>query len=192
MNIVVVTDIFGLTEHVMDLAETVRPAGGSVQIVDPYKGVSHAFKDESEAYAYFADHAGLEAYARYLTDTVSAINGDCLVVGFSVGAAAAWKTAGCYAGKNLRRVIGFYGSQIRYHTDIKPVCPTMLLFPKSEDHFDVQALASHLEGKDGLECIRTDYLHGFMNPLSRNFDETGHAKYLSWLAERLDGYIRST
>ena len=184
MHTLVATDIFGLTRHVTDFAKKI----GSLRIVDPYRGVRHAFKEEAKAYAYFEDHMGLGAYAAHLTDTLSAINDNCLVVGFSVGAAAGWKAAGSYGGKNLRGVIGFYGSQIRHHTDITPVCPTTLIFPKSEDHFDVQTLASHLEGKDGLECIRTDYLHGFMNPLSRNFDETGYSKYLTWLAERIERF----
>ena len=181
MHTVIATDIFGLTRHVTVLAGRI----GSLRIVDPYKGVRQTFADEGEAYSYFTDNVGLETYAGYVNDTVSAINGDCLLVGFSVGAAAGWQTAGGYIGKNLRGVVGFYGSQIRRHSGLQPMCPVTLVFPKTEEHFDVQELAACLEGRDGLECIRTDYLHGFMNPLSRNFDEAGYSQYLTWLAERV-------
>jgi dienelactone hydrolase len=186
MNTIVATDIFGLTKHITDLAEAIRPRRGVIEILDPYQGVRHSFADEAKAYAYFTDHVGLDAYAGCLAEKISNIADNCLVVGFSVGSAAAWKAAGDYAGNNLRAVIGLYGSQIRYHIALTPQCPVTLFFPKSEEHFDVEELINQLKGKDGIECIRTEYLHGFMNPLSQNFDEIGYSKYLVWLTDRIE------
>jgi len=58
MNIILVSDIFGKTPALIQLAEAI----GATAIIDPYDGVDMGFEDESKAYAYFVEQVGFEQY----------------------------------------------------------------------------------------------------------------------------------
>lgn len=60
-----------------------------------------------------------------------------------------------------------------------------LFFPEEEPHFDVVELMARLSRREGVVCHQTRYLHGFMNPLSVNFDAKAYAEYLLVLEDRL-------
>ncbi|WP_066014467.1 hypothetical protein [Endozoicomonas atrinae] len=77
---------------------------------------------------------------------------------------------------------GFYSSQIRHYTDIDPSFPICLLFPKDERHFSVTELIEVVEKKQNVAVLQSDFLHGFMNTDSPNYDHSAYLYYLKALS----------
>ena len=181
MNIILVSDIFGKTPALIQLGEAI----GATAIVDPYDGVDMGFEDESKAYAYFVEHVGFEQYydvlQSELQNQISPISSMNVLIGFSIGASAIWKLSDNPDITNIQRGICYYGSQIRNLKAVSPHFNIELIFPKKEDHFDVLALQKALSQKKNVQITQTNYLHGFMNSHSDNYNQVAyleHAKRL--------------
>ncbi|WP_448556547.1 hypothetical protein [Thalassotalea montiporae] len=199
MTIVLVSDIFGRTPAFEALANSLADITGSQTILfDPYQGESLNFTDEQVAYQYFSQHIGVETYADMLVEFLTSLN-KCeqvkplTVLGFSVGASAAWllachsNNAGLLPDKKLSnnnppeigKVIGIYGGQIRNCSELVPNIKTTLIFPQSEPHFDVTVLMEKLAFKNNVTAYQVPYLHGYLNQCSNNFDSKGYQEFLS-------------
>lgn len=174
MDVIMVSDIFGVTEHVDTLARRIAPEG-RVRVLDPYGGRRRAFADEDAAYGAFLAECGHAGYARLVRGALDLAD-ECVLVGFSAGAAAVWTALDGFCGP-VRRFVGFYPSRVRDNPDIALSVPTILIFPAVERHFDVEALIVALAGHKTLTCVRTEYAHGFMNPLSQGFDPLGLERF---------------
>lgn len=171
MNKVIVTDIFGRTNAIKDLAGAV---GSVTDIIDPYHGKHMGFDTESRAYAYFMTHVGIHAYEQRLAACLDKITGIDLLIGFSVGSAAIWGISGTLRPEKISRAVCFYGSQIRHTAHIEPGIPIKHILPEKEPGFSIDDLAGILSGKKNVTVHKTPYLHGFMNLLSTNFSRTGY------------------
>lgn len=166
-DILIAADIFGHTPALDRLAGQLP--GSSIEIVDPYGGQKF-FQDEAEAYDFFSSHLTIAAYGRLIADRLKSGNPAQILLGFSVGASAIWHLSGDPAFAYINKAFGFYGSQIRHHTQIQPVFDIRLIFPNAEPYFDVDALIQTLETISRVSCLRTAGLHGYMNEYSQNFD----------------------
>jgi len=60
MKTIVITDIFGKTVPLMELAFSI---GQEILIFDPYNGNDMSFRDENEAYLYFQSNVGVPQYS---------------------------------------------------------------------------------------------------------------------------------
>ena len=192
MEIILATEIWGRTPHTDALADLLRPHAGKVTVTDPFDGRDPHFTTEEQAYAAYLGRGGLDPYARRVTDLAREATHPALLIGFSAGAGAVW-AAVCAQGVPMLRACCFYGSSIRTMADRVPTAPVDLIFPDSEPHFDVNALAAELETKPLATCHRADAGHGFMNPLSANHDETATRLWTDWLvrlADELNRQIR--
>ena len=178
MTHILVSDIFGKTVALEDLAKGLT---GATDIVDPYSGLPMGFREESAAYQYFTEYVGLERYVEILSKKISNTPGPITIIGFSIGASAAWRLSETFSPEKISRVVCFYGSQIRYGCHTEPAVPTDLIFAKSEPHFSVAELADQLSRKERVKVHLSAYHHGFMNPFSVNFDPSGYTHYLHWL-----------
>ena len=178
MRTILVSDIFGRTSSFKALAETISE---KFEIIDPYKGAENLFTDETEAYEYFMKNVGLERYCKIVHRHVTSISQPTEIIGFSVGASAVWILSETLSSLVFQRVICFYGSQIRYHQNISPNVCVELLLPKSEPTFDVEKLSRELSNTPRVKIHPTQYMHGFMNYLSKNFNAIGYEKYTAWL-----------
>lgn len=178
MHRIIVSDIFGRTSALEKIAEALP---GNVDIFDPYESEHMGFSNEAEAYAYFSSQIGLDTYSEKLLEKVSAQTNPIALLGFSVGAAVIWRISEQKELENVSSAICFYGSQIRNHIDITPTFPVQLIFPSSESHFLVAELIQSLEGKENVEIHRADFLHGFMNSHSENFDQRGYDQFMKTL-----------
>ena len=209
MNIIIVTDIFGKTVYTDNLSLLLQLRDAFTVTVDPYQGGYRNFIDEKEAYAAFISECGHDEYARILEQSMARMekspdadfkgknffsvnknesSNASILISFSAGASAAWIAAAGVYGNSIRHLIGFYPTQIRNHLDITPQCPTTLLFPMVEGHFDVNELIQKLSEKKNTICIKTNFMHGFMNPLSKNFSQKAYTFFLSIIrsVERFD------
>ena len=156
--------------------------GGKTGIVDPYSGRSIDFADESEAYPYFMNHVGIDAYGDVLKAELKPVSNQTELIGFSVGASAIWKISDRIRPEFIVRAVCFYGSQIRHHQEIDPCLDVELVLPDFEPGFHVDALAQQLSAKAHVIIHKTKYLHGFMNPHSKNFNHIGYRHYVEWLS----------
>ncbi|WP_394205219.1 hypothetical protein [Shewanella waksmanii] len=178
MLTIFVTDIFGRTP---ELETCFSGFNLPYQIVDPYGGEYHSFDDETAAYHYFMQHVGIEKYSELLFEAIAQCHVPVSVVGFSAGASALWHVAARSKAPHLASGIGFYGSQIRHALELTPQIPLKLVFPIKESHFDVNDVMQSLANHNHVEVCQSQYLHGFMNPLSVNYHAQGCVDTLSKL-----------
>ncbi|WP_171022249.1 hypothetical protein [Thalassotalea litorea] len=180
-----ITDIFGTTPAVHAMNDRL---GGSLFIIDPYDGIAQNFTNETAAYQHFQQHVGVNRYADIIAGYLSqAANKDQILIGFSVGASALWRCLTQQPPKSLQgkslqtAALLFYGSQIRHMPVSVPCVPTNIVLPCSEPHFSISALATSLVDVENVNVTNSEYLHGFMNELSDNFDRQGYQQYLAQL-----------
>ena len=168
MNIFIVTDIFGINQHIKDLVKKFTVQTNSlITIVDPYKGSEQTFVDDDEAYLTFIKTCGHQSYAKQLKSKLKKITDQTIIIGFSAGASAAWQNSN-ETNKYVNQVIGFYPSQIRNQLTITPCCAVTLIFPIIEPHFNIDPVIEMLTKKQPVICLKTIYNHGFINPSSKN------------------------
>jgi dienelactone hydrolase len=167
MSITLVSDVFGLTSALIKLAEALKVD----TIVDPYDGVDMTFNNEAEAYSYFMDHIGLDVYLAKLIKAIQPAPAATNLIGFSVGACVVWRLSEKVSSNVVKRGFCFYGAQIRHYSELNPRFEIELIFPESEPHFDVSELQANLAKKQNVKTVRANCLHGFMNSLSRHYNQ---------------------
>ncbi len=173
-----IADIFGRTPELEDLTYSI---GGEFDIIDPYDGRLIDFADESEAYIHFMDSVGLNRYCNILMTKLKSVETPTLLIGFSVGASALWKILDNLNAECITSVICFYGSQIRYHQNVVPSVPVEFVVPKFEPGFNIDKFAQNMSKKSNVNIYKTNFLHGFMNSLSKNFNHGGYKEYIEWI-----------
>tara|TARA_R110001583_G_scaffold2233_34_gene16566 strand:+ start:4512 stop:5099 length:588 start_codon:yes stop_codon:yes gene_type:complete len=184
MNNILITDIFGKTPALIALADAIEVD----IIVDPYNGKDMNFKDEVQAYSYFTENVGIDRYLEKLLKTITDYSCECVLIGFSVGASVIWKlneSISVHLAKRVKWAVCYYGSQIRHLTELSPRFEMKLVFPKRETHFNVLALQDILANKEKVTTMQVDFLHGFMNTHSDNFNRVGYNVHLVLLRQEL-------
>lgn len=182
-HLVIVSDIFGrcagLNRLLQDLTAT---SAVQIQLIDPYGGAVQHFADEQQAYAAYSAQCGHDVYTNHVVQALqSAAQPFELAIGFSAGAGALWRAL---AGTNVNRVtqaVLFYPGQIYNHISLIPQVPTQLVFGQREPHFTVADICTQLQQKPQVEAVTTAFDHGFMNPVSKAFNEAGYQQYLAVL-----------
>ncbi|WP_375056817.1 dienelactone hydrolase family protein [Zobellella sp. DQSA1] len=173
MRVLIVTDIFGITAAVLSLASSLRDKQVHVEVVEPYDGTEKSFIDDQSAYETFLANCGHDRYFRKVKNVISSSLEELVIIGFSAGASAAWRTMELDWQPKLLHFIGFYPGQIRNYLDITPKYPCTIVLPNREEHFSVSEVSSVLKEIDNVHCIHTELGHGFMNPLSYHFSNAG-------------------
>ncbi len=178
MDIVLAADIYGVTPAVTDLAR-VLPA--PVSILSPWKGDGTSpFLSEAEAHAAFVASDRMQAYVRNIDRLAS--GRPVFLVGFSVGATAAWLYAAGTAAHPKSRAWLFYGSRIRNHLDSVPGISLKVIFAEEEAAFAPASIASRLVAPTVDVRIEPRSRHGFMNRLSPGFSAGLYERYVAAIA----------
>jgi len=153
MSVLIVTDVFGFTPAVASL---VRTLACPCTIISPYSEASQYFKTEQIAYQAFLAEGGVAGYSQkilnYLQNNPEQFSSDCssgvnFGIGFSAGASALWVASSDPQFAHFQENILFYGSRIRDHQEIMPVCPTRLIFAEHETAFDASTLTQQLRAR---------------------------------------------
>ena len=181
-SVIIITDVFGITDAVSTLREALCADAANVKVLDPYDGLIKNFANEKLAYQAFLQECGHPQYVAKVLDTLKGLQGQTVLLGFSAGASAAWKAVDLLE-SNVSHVIGFYPSQIRNYLDVQPLCPVTLVFPSYEKHFDVELCIAQAAKLEQVQCIQSEYLHGFMNPLSVNFNAQGSSFFNRYISD---------
>jgi hypothetical protein len=168
MNYLLVTDIFGKTAHLTQLAQQLR---GKTCLCDPYSGQIQLPINEQFQYQHFLTHCGHDGYLEKVHLKMSSLREPTTIIAFSAGATAVWRAQAELKNTAIKRVIAFYPSQVRNHLELEASIPFRFIFPKKETHFELAPVVSALKAKAGVQCDITQHDHGFMNPLSDNFNQ---------------------
>lgn len=180
MKYIIVSDIFGKTPALALLAQSIS-AKNNFTIITPYQNGDN-FTDEAQAYEYFVKHVGIESYSLKLDEKLLKIKQPFRLIGFSVGAAVCWQHIAKHNTEYLLQSDLFYGSQIRNMQSLEPLSPVNLIMPKSEPHFSINEHIHALKDKKNTTIEHSEYLHGFMNHLSKNYHQQAYDHYVSVLS----------
>ena len=170
--IVILHEIYGLNEHIMDVCE--RFSRYEMDVIAPNLMNGRepfSYDQETMAYHYFMNTVGFESALKQAKEVLHNVRRKykkVYVLGYSVGATLAWlcsQTGLCDVS------IGFYGSRIRDYLEIKPKCPVLLFFPSEEKSFDVDELIPQLNNVSNIQVEKLPGEHGFANPFSPNYNE---------------------
>jgi len=182
MKLIVLTDIYGKTKHLEKLVQSLSSKYSSIDIIDPYESLKIDFLNEADAYTYFQKNCGLDNYIDKLSQYLKVQqNNEYHLLGFSIGASVIWAVSEKYQFNEKVKAICFYGSQIRNFLYIQPNIKVDLYFAKKELNFNTDEIINILMKKTKVNCFKTDYLHGFMNQESKNYNKNGYTKYIDIL-----------
>ncbi|WP_276917089.1 dienelactone hydrolase family protein [Aneurinibacillus aneurinilyticus] len=190
--IVLIHEIYGVNEHMKYMTKRLSKLG--IDIICPnllHRETPYKYTEEATAYQNFVQNIGFESGTQQVNQVIAGLKQRYPrvgVVGFSIGATIAWL---CSENKMCDFVVGCYGSRIRNHTDIEPMCPTLLLFPNGEKGFDVHTLIQRLKEKEYKNLkIKSFYGgHGFIDSFSPNYHEVYANKALQCIDEFLQNHL---
>lgn len=182
MQLLLVTDIFGDGPWLNPL-RAVFPAG-QVRCLSPYTDKMD-FIDEQHAYQSFMQLCDHECYQDRVSAYIRDLTEETLIVAFSAGASACWRALAEYQGKQISHFIGFYPGQIRHALHLTPKVDTTLVFPCHEAHFALAPVMQSLAGRDRIQLMQMEWMHGFMNPCSMGYAPAGEKAGLALIEGRL-------
>jgi dienelactone hydrolase len=165
--LLIVTDVFGNTPAVASFA---RQFPLPCLTVSPFSGEKTQYPAETLAYHAFIAEGGVAAYAENLARIIEEHQSSLrYAIGFSAGASALWLNSAMPAMAGLQQAVLFYGSRIRDHREVKPVCPMRLIFAEQEAAFEPAELVADLRRRNQDAELVKGSKHGFMNPYSAGF-----------------------
>ena len=169
--IILAHEIYGINEHMEFCCERFAQAGFDVVCPNLLKTTkTFSYSEEEEAYNYFYANCQFESIAADVNELTAIYKSSyekIFIVGFSVGATAAWLSSTI---KDINGAVGFYGSKIRDYIEVEPNCPVLLFFPEKEQSFDVHFLMNQL-AVNKVELFQMSGKHGFCDPYSKNYRE---------------------
>jgi carboxymethylenebutenolidase len=165
-GLVLVQEIFGVTEHIRELCDGFA--------ADGYEVIAPAFYDRLEP-GFAADYskASIQKGVRYsqatpwdqvagdLQAAIDALAGPVFVTGFCWGGAASWLAA-CRC-EGVAAVSCFYGRRISELNDETPKAPAILHFGKSDASIPLERVEEIRERHPDVPIYLYDAGHGFVS-----------------------------
>ncbi|WP_010215932.1 dienelactone hydrolase family protein [Sphingomonas sp. PAMC 26621] len=176
-GLVLVQEIFGVTDHIRSLCDGYAADGYEVLAPAVFDREHPGFEAEysGEGFARGVELASkLHPFELTLADVQTCIDsladkGPVFVVGYCYGGSVAWKAATSLRG--VAAVSGYYGSMIPDAADEEPKVPTILHFGKKDDHIPLAGVEKVI-AKDWPNA--TVYLyeagHGFNSDRRDDYD----------------------
>lgn len=180
MQTIIATDIHGVTTEIRALF---APIASEAIFVSPWDTAACPFTNEQEAVAAFISQHGFASYAAKIA--AAADQAPAYIIGFSVGATAAWLYSASAACNPLSKASLFYGSRIRDYCSLVPKCNITAIFAEIEPSFAPQQLIGNIASKQVGALVEPGTSHGFMNPRSANFAPKQCSAHLGNLATEL-------
>ncbi|MEG9294921.1 dienelactone hydrolase family protein [Mangrovibacillus sp. Mu-81] len=169
--VIIVHEIHGVNQHMRYISHLINNLGVDVICPNLYpSGVSLGDSEEGD-YNSFFKHVGFQKAGSQIKELIEDSRGkyeNIYLLGFSVGATAAWL---CSDHKDVSGVLCFYGSRIRDYVQVNPTSRTLLFFSNQEKSFDVNPLITALEKKENkyIDIHLFDAKHGYANPYSKEY-----------------------
>jgi len=180
---IIATDIHGVTA---ELRSMIEPFISGAIFLSPWDTETCPFTNEHEAVSAFISKNGIESYAEKISATAN--HEPAFIVGFSVGASAAWlHSASINCNPNSAATL-FYGSRIRDYSSLVPKINITAIFAETEPSFSPDQIARVIARDNVRTFIEPGTFHGFMNPRSANFAASQCAVHLQMLAVELERF----
>lgn len=166
--VIVLHEIYGINSFIKDICENLKTLRFDVFCPDMLEGKRFPYSKAEEAHSCFYSNIKPDYYkeVEVLISMLKSTYDKVFVLGFSAGAAIAWR---CCEYPDCDGIICCYGSRIMDYLMLKPVMPVLLLFAE-KDFFDVKLVAKELVKKQNVELYILPADHGFMDPYSASFD----------------------
>ncbi|GLC88109.1 hypothetical protein LYSBPC_12360 [Lysinibacillus piscis] len=171
-KVFILPEIYGVNDFIHQQASQYQNEYTTVEYVSLSSTTRiFPYTQEEEAYHYFIKEIGFDSPLKELTrriEEATIIYDAVVVIGFSVGAALAWRLSTL----PIQQVICVYGSRIRQYLDTIPSCPTLVILPTEEKSFDVQTLKEALTTIPNTQVRQFSGQHGFMDKNNANYCAT--------------------
>jgi carboxymethylenebutenolidase len=176
-GLVLVQEIFGVTDHIRSLCDEYAADGFEVLAPAVFDREHPGFEAEysGEGFARGVELASkLHPFDLTLADVQTCVDaladkGPVFVVGYCYGGSVAWKAATQM--HNVAAVSGYYGGLIPNFADEEPKVPTILHFGKKDEHIPMEGIQKVID-KDWSNA--TVYLydagHGFNSDRRDDYD----------------------
>ncbi len=164
MKILIAADIHGVTDA---LRAMLTPVAEQALFLSPWPSELCPYTEEQEAVAAFLGQNGMVSYTEKIA--AAAEGQPAFLIGFSVGASAAWLYSASEHCHPSSVASLFYGSRIRDYADLQPRCAVTAIFAEREPSFSPPRLVTSISHGVVRAAIEEGTSHGFMNPLSANF-----------------------
>ena len=180
--IVMATDLHGVSDELRQQCESMTHQ--PIIWLSPWDTALNPYADEKTAHAVFLEQDGFTAYADKIRATMVQ-QGEKVtdLLGFSVGATAAWLYASDEPVPQDLRVWLFYGSRIRDYLDRQPRCRVQTIWAEHEPSFNPMELSAQLRACGISAELVSGAAHGFMNPNSAAYSEQLLHDYLCTIAQ---------
>lgn len=172
-GLVLIQEIFGVTDHIRELADGF--AGDGYEVIAPafYERLEPGFAADysAEAIAKGVQHATATPWDQVAGDIQAAIDAlkpPVFVTGFCWGGAAAWLAA-CRC-EGLSAASCFYGRRISELVDETPRVPTILHFGKTDASIPPEKVEEIRERHPDLPVYMYDAGHGFVSDRRADYD----------------------
>jgi carboxymethylenebutenolidase len=171
-GLVLIQEIFGVTDHIQELAdgfaedgyEVIAPAFYDRQ--QPGFQASYEPADMQRAVA-LSQAAPWDLVAADAQAAIDALEGPVFVAGYCWGGAAAWLTAARCAG--VAAASCFYGRRISELLDETPRCPTILHFGKTDASIPLERVEEIRARHPDLPIYLYDAGHGFFSDRRKDY-----------------------
>lgn len=165
-GLVLIQEIFGVTAHIRDLADSYAADGYEVVAPSLFDRLSPGFAAEADAEGVrlgreYSEATPWDQVAADLSACVSALGSPVFVTGYCWGGSAAWLAA-CRC-KGVAAASCFYGRRIPELIDETPLCPTILHFGRRDASIPPQVVEAIGLAHPTLPIWYYDAGHGFVS-----------------------------
>lgn len=188
-GIVVIQEIFGLTDHIGDMCRHFADAGYAALAPGLFERIEPGFLAGLDASGIDKGRAAVAGspWPQVIGDIQAAIDAlpqPCYVTGFCYGGAAAWMAAARCSG--LKAASCFYGRLIADLLDDKPAVPVMLHYGARDPSIPPENIERVRQAAPDAPLYLYDAGHGFCRAGSHDFNATACdlalARTLDWFA----------
>lgn len=188
-GVVVIQEIFGLTDHVAEMTQVFASAGYAALAPGLFERVESGFQANVDPEGIKKGIAAVMAspWPQVVADVQAAIDAlpkPCYVTGFCYGGAASWMAAAHCTG--LKAASCFYGRLIADLLDSTPAIPVMLHYGARDPSIPVENVERVRLAAPDSPLYLYDAGHGFCRAGSHDFDQAARdlaiSRTLDWFA----------
>lgn len=172
-GLVLIQEIFGVTEHIRELADAFAADGYETIAPSFYDRLEPGFQadygqDSIAKGVQYSQATPWDQVAGDLQAAIDALQAPVFATGFCWGGAAAWLAACRCTG--LSAVSSFYGRRISELKDETPRVPTILHFGKADASIPMERVEEIRQAHPELPIYLYDAGHGFVSDRRADYD----------------------
>ena len=177
-GVVVIQEIFGVTDHIEDMARQFAAAGYEAIAPALFARIDPAFHAEHDAEGFAKGRAAVMAtpfdqVAGDVQACLDALGTPAFVTGFCYGGAVSWLAAARCEG--IAGASGFYGRLIATQMlDLAPRVPTILHYGRTDPHIPMSEVDAVAARHPAVPIHLYEAGHGFCRAGSSDYDATAH------------------